>query len=123
MNKKYVYILVGVGVCLGILALSLGLYFGLREDHQDTYQPVTQPPTTKDPVTQLPTTQEPQHPVMNNGSQRTALDDFVYSEDSLNQFSWFHSDNFDFNGTSVVTNGSYSAYVINITSGYWQTGK
>ena len=95
MNKK-VLIGVGVGVCLAAIALSLGLYFGLREQDQGQ--------------------------VFNDGSQRTPLDDYVYSQDSLDQFSWFHASEYDFNRTSMITNGSYSAFVINMTSGYWLSG-
>lgn len=123
MEKKYLYIGIGVGVCLVILGLSLGLYFGLRDKNDDgNSNPVTTTTTTTRTTTT--TTQEPvsQGPIENNGTQRTPLDDFVYSQESMDQFSWFRADSFDFEGTNVVTNISYRAYVLNMTSGYWQTG-
>ncbi len=58
----------------------------------------------------------------NDGSQRTALDDFVFSDESLSQFSWYHSSEFDYVGTNPWTGVGYSAYVLNMTSGEWLTG-
>ncbi len=53
----------------------------------------------------------------------TDLDDFVFSDESLSQFSWYHSSSYDFEGTNHITNVDYHAYVINMTSGDWLTGK
>ena len=58
----------------------------------------------------------------NDGSQRTALDDFVFSKESLKQFSWYHVKEYDFRRVNVITNVSYNAYVLNLTSGMWLTG-
>ena len=101
MNKKVLYICIGVGVCLAILGLSLGLYFGLRDDDQ----------------------QHLEGPLKNDGTQKTPLDEYVYSQESLSQFSWFHAEEFDFAGTNIFTNVSYQAYVLNMTSGLWQSGQ
>ncbi len=59
----------------------------------------------------------------NDGSERTALDDFVFSDESLEQFSWFHASEYDFHDISPFTNIGYTAYMINMTSGDWLTGK
>ena len=77
--------------------------------------------TTKTPTTM--TTAGIPFPPENNGTQRTPLDDFVYSDKSLSEFTWFHASEFDFNGTNGLTNVSYTAHVLNMTSGTWQTGK
>ena len=63
------------------------------------------------------------YPIKNNGSQRTALDDYVYSKESLKHFSWYHAKEFDFRRTNVITNVSYDAYVLNMTSGKWLNGE
>ena len=147
MKKKYLYIGIGVGACVAILALSLGLYFGLREDddqgsppqYTSTEDPATKHPTTspassqhtptEDPTTQHPTTSPAPEPsttdsiILNNGTQLTPLDEFVYSQTNIDDFSWVRSEAFDFNGTNVVTNLTYQALVLNMTTGYWQTGK
>lgn len=58
----------------------------------------------------------------NDGSQRTALDDFVFSEESLSQFSYFHAEEYDWDGRAPFTQVGFHAYVLNMTSGEWQTG-
>ncbi len=59
----------------------------------------------------------------NDGSQRTALDDYVFSEENLEQFSWFHASQYDFHATNPVTRVGYTAYMVNMTSGEWLTGE
>lgn len=58
----------------------------------------------------------------NDGSQTTFLDDFVFSDESLSQYSYFHASEYDYVTTNPVTGIGYSAYVLNITSGEWLTG-
>lgn len=58
----------------------------------------------------------------NDGSERTHLDEFVFSEESLSQFSFFHAEDFDFEAVNPITGGSYRAYILNMTSGEWRTG-
>ena len=53
----------------------------------------------------------------------SALDDYVYSKESLKHFSWYHAKEFDFRRTNVITNVSYDAYVLNMTSGKWLNGE
>ena len=118
MPKKqtYIYMAVGFSLCLSIVAFSLSLFFGLRED--DVCVAISTTTTT----TTTSTTAMP-FPPKNNGSQHTPLDDFVFSNESLHQFSWKRAENFDFSGKSQVTNTSYNAYVVNMTSGEWLNGK
>ncbi len=59
----------------------------------------------------------------NDGSQQTALDEFVFSDESLSQYSFFHASEYDYEETNPVTGGTYRAYVINMTSGDWRTGE
>lgn len=59
----------------------------------------------------------------NDGSQRTALDDYVFSDESLSQYSYNHVSEYDYTGTNPTTGISYSAYCLNMTSGEWLTGK
>ena len=121
MSKKtWLYVAVGFSVCLAIVAFSLSLYFGLRDDDDDGNQyPGTQTTTTTTTTTTM-TTDPLWH--KNDGSERTPLDDYVYSEESLLQFDWFHAEEYDVNETSIITNETYSAYILNMTSGYWLTG-
>ncbi len=58
----------------------------------------------------------------NDGSQTTFLDDFVFSDESLSQYSYFHASDYDYRATNPVTGIDYSAHVLNITSGEWLTG-
>ena len=68
------------------------------------------------------TTPNPDFPEKNNGSQRTPLDDFVFSEESLSQFYWNRVDQYDYSDTSLITGIGYKVYVLNMTSGQWLTG-
>ena len=123
MKKNTVlYIALGFSICLSIVAFSLSLYFGLSDDDDNCNQPN---PTTTTTTTTLPdetTTNPLVFPPKYNGTQKTAMDEFVYSQESLNQYSWFHAAQFDYNDTSAVTNASYTAHVLNLTSGEWRTG-
>ncbi len=58
----------------------------------------------------------------NDGSQQTDLDDYVFSEESLSQYSWYHASEYDYVATNPKTGIAYTAYVINMTSGEWLTG-
>ncbi len=58
----------------------------------------------------------------NDGSQQTPLDDFIYSQESLDQFSWYHASEFDYVATNPTTGIAYTAHVLNVTSGDWLTG-
>ncbi len=58
-----------------------------------------------------------------DGSQQTALDEYVFSDESLSQYSYSHVSEYDFEGINSETNEAYQAYVINMTSGEWRTGK
>ena len=60
-------------------------------------------------------------PPKNNGSQRTPLDDYVYSAESMQQFEWFHAEEFDYSAINEITNESYTAHIINMTTGAWLT--
>ena len=59
----------------------------------------------------------------NDGSQQTYLDEYVFSEESLSQYSYFHASDYDYEATNPITGVSYQAYVINMTSGEWRTGR
>ncbi len=59
----------------------------------------------------------------NDGTQQTALDDFVFSEQSLSQFSWYHASEYDYVATNSETGIAYTAHVLNMTSGEWLTGR
>ena len=58
-----------------------------------------------------------------DGSEQTFLDEYVFSEESMSQFSYFHASEYDFEGTNPITHESYKAYIINMTSGQWLSGK
>ncbi len=58
----------------------------------------------------------------NDGSQQTFLDEYVFSDESLSQFSYFHAAEYDYQGTNPFTGESFTVYVVNMTSGDWLTG-
>ena len=198
-KQTWLYIAVGLSVCLSIVAFSLSLYFGLRDDdggaspaatmtkttattqaasdtthaspaetttktttiqaasdttHDGPAETTTKtttmqaasdtthdgPAETTTKTTTMQAASDTTHdgpaettttdpfttlyplPPKNNGTQRTALDDYVFSNDSLDQFTYDRAVGFDFNGTDRLTNVSYQAYVLNMTSGMWLTG-
>ena len=125
MKKSCLYIAAGLFGCLTIVSFSLSIYSTIKvnDDSNNQYQAST--PTTKMRETSTKpdlTTPDP-GPQKNNGTQRTPLDDYVFSNESLGQFSWERAYDFNFNRTDAITNTSFNAYVLNMTSGMWLTGK